>query len=171
MAVIFAVMVPLLLLPVGAIVVDVGFWYRNAKHAQTTADAAALAAAFEIPSAAAAVSAGGQYVSTNMPDVVTEACPPTPTLSYCVEYPYVPDSGPNMGVPQLDEVEVSVRHPATTFFGRIFGVFGVESTRRAVAEQWSIPGTLALYVHSEDCDPWDFGVRDLMGSLARRGLL
>ncbi|GAA3777112.1 fumarylacetoacetate hydrolase family protein [Plantactinospora mayteni] len=33
-------------------------------------------------------------------------------------------------------------------------------------------GTLVNRVrHSEDCDPWDFGVRDLMGNLARRGLL
>ncbi|MEQ4305601.1 fumarylacetoacetate hydrolase family protein [Plantactinospora sp. B6F1] len=33
-------------------------------------------------------------------------------------------------------------------------------------------GTLVNRVrHSEECDPWDFGVRDLMGSLARRGLL
>ncbi|MDW5324304.1 fumarylacetoacetate hydrolase family protein [Plantactinospora sp. KLBMP9567] len=33
-------------------------------------------------------------------------------------------------------------------------------------------GTLVNRVrHSEDCDPWDFGVRDLMGSLAHRGLL
>ncbi|MDG4787884.1 fumarylacetoacetate hydrolase family protein [Micromonospora sp. WMMD1102] len=33
-------------------------------------------------------------------------------------------------------------------------------------------GTLVNRVrHSEDCEPWDFGVRDLMGNLARRGLL
>lgn len=33
-------------------------------------------------------------------------------------------------------------------------------------------GTLVNRVqHAEDCPPWDFGVRDLMGNLARRGLL
>ncbi|MFC6079871.1 fumarylacetoacetate hydrolase family protein [Sphaerisporangium aureirubrum] len=33
-------------------------------------------------------------------------------------------------------------------------------------------GTLVNRVrHAEDCAPWDFGVRDLMGNLARRGLL
>ncbi|MEO3926856.1 fumarylacetoacetate hydrolase family protein [Micromonosporaceae bacterium B7E4] len=33
-------------------------------------------------------------------------------------------------------------------------------------------GTLVNRVrHAEDCEPWDFGVRDLMGNLARRGLL
>jgi fumarylacetoacetate (FAA) hydrolase family protein len=33
-------------------------------------------------------------------------------------------------------------------------------------------GTLVNRVrHAEDCDPWDFGVRDLMGNLVMRGLL
>ncbi|MFY1693147.1 fumarylacetoacetate hydrolase family protein [Plantactinospora sp. WMMB782] len=33
-------------------------------------------------------------------------------------------------------------------------------------------GTLVNRVrHSEDCEPWDFGLRDLMANLARRGLL
>lgn len=33
-------------------------------------------------------------------------------------------------------------------------------------------GTLVNRVlHAEDCEPWDFGVRDLMGNLMRRGLL
>src|SRR5690606_10042873 len=33
-------------------------------------------------------------------------------------------------------------------------------------------GTLVNRVrHAEDCEPWDFGVRDLMGNLAQRGLL
>ncbi|MDG4787818.1 fumarylacetoacetate hydrolase family protein [Micromonospora sp. WMMD1102] len=33
-------------------------------------------------------------------------------------------------------------------------------------------GTLVNRVrHAEDCEPWDFGARDLMGNLARRGLL
>ncbi|MBF9130330.1 fumarylacetoacetate hydrolase family protein [Plantactinospora sp. S1510] len=33
-------------------------------------------------------------------------------------------------------------------------------------------GTLVNRVrHTEDCEPWDFGVRDLMGNLVRRGLL
>jgi hypothetical protein len=152
-AVIFAIMVPLLLLPIGAIVVDIGFWYRNAKHAQTTADAAALAASFEIPDTAAVRSLGGQFVTSNMSDVSTEDCVSAPSRSYCVEYPYVPNSGPNKDVPQLDEVEVVVRHPAPAFFGRIFGVFGVGSERRAVAEQWKVPGTMAIYVNSEKCAP------------------
>lgn len=33
-------------------------------------------------------------------------------------------------------------------------------------------GTLVNRVrHAEDCEPWDFGLRDLMGNLAKRGLL
>lgn len=151
MAVLFAVLVPLLLLPIGAIVVDVGFWYRNAKHAQTTADSAALAGASQIPNVVVVEAKAGEYVTTNMPDVVTETCsPPTPSRSYCVEYPYVPDDGPNKDIPQLDEVEVRVTHPAPTFFGRIFSVFGVSSTRRAVAEKWEEPGKLAIFAYNDD---------------------
>jgi fumarylacetoacetate (FAA) hydrolase family protein len=33
-------------------------------------------------------------------------------------------------------------------------------------------GTLVNRVrHAEECEPWQFGVRDLMGNLVRRGLL
>ena len=33
-------------------------------------------------------------------------------------------------------------------------------------------GTLVNRVrHAEDCEPWDFGVRDLMGNLMKRGVL
>jgi hypothetical protein len=93
-----------------------------------------------------------------MLDVSTEvscAHPPAPMpiRSYCVEYPNKLDSGPNYGQERLDEVEVRVKHPAPTFFGRIFSVFRVESTRRAVAQQWEIPGTMAIYTNNQDCDP------------------
>jgi Putative Flp pilus-assembly TadE/G-like len=143
--VLFAIMVPLLLLPIGAIAVDVGFWYFNAKRAQTTADAAALAGAAQIPNTAVVEALAGEYVVRNMSGATHQ-----------VEYPYVPDSGPNVGVPQVDEVEVFVNHPAPTFFGRIFGVFGVSSTRRAVAEKFEIPGNLAIfsYQHPLCGDGW-----------------
>lgn len=135
-AVLFALLVPLILLPIGAIVVDIGFWYVNAKHAQTTADAGALAAAMQIPSTASVEASGSEYVLRNMPGA-----------TYEVEYPYVPGSGPNLNVPQPDEVEVTVNHPAPAFFGRIFGVFGVSSTRRAVAEMWEEPGKMAIFAY------------------------
>jgi hypothetical protein len=141
-AVLFALLIPLLLLPIGAIAVDIGFWYVNAKQAQTTADAGALAAAMQIPNTASVEASGGEYVLRNMPGA-----------TYEVEYPYVPDGGPDWNVPQLDEVEVTVRHPAPTFFGRIFGRFGVSSTRRAVAEMWEEPGKMAIFAHrSSTCD-------------------
>jgi hypothetical protein len=139
--VLFALMVPLTLFPIGAIAVDIGFWYVNAKRAQTTADAAALAAAALIPNTASVEALGGEYVLRNMPNA-----------TYEVEYPYVPDSGPNWNVPQPDEVEVTVNHPAPTFFGRIFGVSGVSSTRRAVAEKWEEPGKMAIFAYNDRCE-------------------
>ena len=45
-----------------------------------------------------------------------------------------------------------MRHPAGTFFGGIVGLLGVEVSRRAVAHQTRIPGTMAIYVNSTVCD-------------------
>jgi hypothetical protein len=134
-SVLFAVLLVLLLLPIGAVVVDFGFWYTNAKKTQNAADAGALAAAADIPSGPI-VATGEQWVLRNYPSV-------NPS-DIQVNYPYLG---------RVDEVEVIVKHPSPTFFGRIFGTFGVESTRRAVAEQWKVPGTLAIYVHSQLCAP------------------
>ena len=138
----FAVMVPLLLLPVGAIAIDVGYWFVMQRKVQATADAGALAAANAIngnPANASVVSQAAGYVKRNM-DTVTSPCGSPPC--YRVGYPY----GGN-----VSEVEVEVRHPAGTFFGGIVGLLGVDVSRRAVAHQTRIPGTMAIYVHSTDC--------------------
>ncbi len=137
--VLFAVMVPLLLLPVGAIAIDVGYWFVMQRKVQATADAGALAAANAIngnPANASVVSQAAGYVKRNM-DTVTSPCGSPPC--YRVDYPY---DG------EISEVEVEVRHPAGTFFGGIVGLLGVEVSRRAVAHQTRIPGTMAIYVHS-----------------------
>jgi Putative Flp pilus-assembly TadE/G-like len=136
-AVLFAILAPFLLIPIGAIVLDIGFWYVQQKHEQTTADAAALAGAREIPNTAAVDAVAREYVLRNMANVAAD--------DIVVEYPYVPDSGPNAGQPQVDEVEVTVSHPAGVLFGRIFGVIELEITRRAVAEKFEIPGNLAIF--------------------------
>lgn len=150
--VLFAVMVPLLLLPVGAIAIDVGYWFVMQRKVQATADAGALAAANAIngnPGNGSVVAQAAGYVTRNM-DTVTSPCGSPPC--YRVDYPYDPAGTPNPLDGEVTEVEVEVRHPAGTFFGGIVGLLGVDVSRRAVAHQTRIPGTMAVYVHSTECD-------------------
>lgn len=133
-----ALVLTLVVLPLGAVVVDIGFWYTTAKRAQTTADAAALAGAARIPNGFWAVDAEARrYASQNMPDATVTR----------VEWP---NAG---GVNPDGEVEVEVQTPAPAFFGRLFGVLGITTTRRAVAERTGQPGNLAVFAHSDDCSP------------------
>jgi Putative Flp pilus-assembly TadE/G-like len=150
--VLFAVMVPLVLLPIGAIAIDVGYWFVMQRKVQATADAGALAAANAIngnPANASVVSQAAGYVKRNM-ETVTSPCGSPPC--YRVDYPYDPAGTPNPVDGEVSEVEVEVRHPAGTFFGGIVGFLGVEVSRRAVAHQTRIPGTMAIYAHSTECD-------------------
>jgi hypothetical protein len=123
------------------------------KTAQDAADAAALAAAAELPDKSAAEQAARTYVEANMPDAV-----------WAVEYPYVPDvaiepiqglppgPGSEEGDPDPTKVEVIVQHAAGTFFGKVFGLLDVTVSRRAVAERLGGSGNLAIFAHSRDCD-------------------
>lgn len=143
--VLFAVLLPLFL-GVGAIAVDVGYWYVVKKTAQDAADAAALAAARELPDSAAAEVKVAEYVKANMPDASAE-----------VEFPYTPGDEISAGIsdggePDYTKIEVTVTHPAGTFFGRAFGVFDLTVSRRAVAERLGGSGNLAIFAHSRDCD-------------------
>jgi len=123
----FAVLLPLFL-GLGAIAVDVGYWYVVKKTAQDAADAAALAAAAELPDKFAAEQAAQTYVGANMPDATWSVKYPDPT-----------------------EVEVVVAHPTETFFGRIFGRFEGAVSGRAVAERLNTDGNVALFTFSADC--------------------
>ena len=73
--VLVAVLLPLFL-GLGAMAVDVGYWYVVKKTAQDAADAAALAAARELPNAAVAIPTGEDYVHRNMPDAVAAVSTP-----------------------------------------------------------------------------------------------
>ena len=151
--VLVAVLLPLFL-GLGALAVDIGYWYVVKKTAQDAADAAALAAAAELPDKFAAEQAAGTYVEANMPDA-----------SWSVEYPYVPDAvggdpsvggddppaPPVAGTPDPTKVEVIVEHHADTFFGRIFGMFEAVIASRAVAERLNTDGDWAIFAHSDDC--------------------
>jgi hypothetical protein len=138
--VLFAILLPLFL-GLGAIAVDIGYWYVVRKSAQDAADAAALAAARELPVGSIAEATAIEYVEANMPDA-------SPT----VEFPYVPDasSGTGGGEPDHTKIEVTVEHATDTFFGGLFGVLSPTVTRRAVAERLDGSRKLAIYSHSYD---------------------
>ncbi len=150
--VLIAILLPLFL-GLGAIAVDVGYWYVVKKTAQDAADAAALAAAAELPDKFAAEQAAKTYVEANMPEA-----------SWRVEYPYVPDTvgsdpssgiiappAPEAGTPDPTKVEVIVQQQADTFFGRVFGMFETVIASRAVAERLNTDGNVAIFTFSQAC--------------------
>jgi hypothetical protein len=131
--VLFAIMLPLFL-GLGAIAVDVGYWYVVKKTAQDAADAAALAAARELPGGCdEAEAVGHDYGVQNMPSATT-----IDVTTPCEDTAIGPDS-----------VEVAVTAQAETFFGRLFGLMDVTVTQRAVAQRLDRPGNLAIFVHDE----------------------
>lgn len=142
--VLFAVLLPLLL-GMGAIAVDIGYWYVVGKTAQDAADAAALAAARELPDDAEARRRATEYVYANMPDAEEPL----------IEFPYIPSSVDagivGDGEPDYTKIEVTVTHATGTFFGRLFGLIAPTVSRRAVAERLDSPGNLAIHSHSDDC--------------------
>jgi Putative Flp pilus-assembly TadE/G-like len=142
--VLFAVLLPLFL-GVGAIAVDVGYWYVVKKSAQDAADAAALAAARELPNRDVAITRGQEYVGRNMPGAT--AIVDTPYSDHGVEAGVSGGGGP----PDPFKVEVVVRHPAGTFFGRLFGIFDLTVTTRAVAERTSSDSNLAIFSWGDNC--------------------
>jgi hypothetical protein len=130
-----------------AIVIDVGYWWANAKKAQIAADACALAAAHELPQTYAdmancAILAGqGDYVLVNLPEQVTPERG-AKHLSTRVRSPY--NGNPSM-------VEATVRMRVRTFFGRIVGLEWIELERRAVAEHLEGDSKMAIFSGSTDC--------------------
>ena len=130
--VLFVILLPVLL-GLGAIAVDVGYWYVVKKTAQDAADAAALAAARELQDCEAAEAVGHDYAARNMPEATVEVTCDTVGV------------GPG-------NVEVAVTAQADTFFGRLFGVVDVTVTQHAVAERLSSAGNLAIFAGSVDCD-------------------
>ena len=141
--VLFAMLLPLFL-GLGAIAIDIGYWYVIKKSAQDAADAAALAAARELPDKNSAEAKAAEYVHRNMPDA------PEPY----VEFPYVSDD-PVAGVggggqPDYTKIEVVVTHATGSFFGGLFGLLEPAVSRRAVAERVN-GGRLAIYAHEYRC--------------------
>ena len=133
--VVFVLFLPVLL-AFAAFVLDVGHAFQLRRHLQVAADAAALAAAQELPSTANATavandysaSAGGRNVNPNLPSVTTE-----------IEFPN----------PAGSKVRVTQRAVSHVFFAGIVGFSGFNVAATAVASKTSTTtGTpLAVYVH------------------------
>ena len=140
-----------------AVVVDVGYWWANAKKAQIAADACALAAAQSIPSIDPSSgeldpSTGECVITTGSPDYVLinipvqgDADPEPLHTGTTVEYPYDDE-----GTPDVTRVKATVRMTVGTFFGKIVGLGGVKVIRSAVAERWVDDGNWAIYAHDPD---------------------
>ena len=131
-----------------AIVIDVGYWWANAKKAQIAADACALAAARDLPQTIDRTECtygtpAQDYVLNNIP-VQSDADKGAKHLSTRVLSPYKGDAS---------RVEATVRLRVRTFFGRIVGLDWIDLTRRAVAERLVGEGDWAIYSHDFDgCD-------------------
>ena len=141
-----------------AVVIDVGYWWANAKKAQIAADACALAAAQELPQD------WGGIPATGLPAVGTARTEcQIGTREYVVAN--IPDqSDPDKGAKHLFtrvvspydqknyQVEATVRLRVRTFFGTIFGRDYLEIERRAVAEQSTGVNEVAIHAHDANCD-------------------
>jgi Flp pilus assembly protein TadG len=133
--VLFVLFLPVLV-AFAAFVLDVGHAFQLRRHLQVAADAAALAAAQELPNTSSATavandysaSAGGRNVNTNLPDVTTD-----------VEFPN----------PVGSKVRVTESARSRVFFAGIVGFSGFDVRATAVASKTSpTSGTpLAMYVH------------------------
>lgn len=111
------------LLGMGALVLDVGSWYRADRAAQTTADAAALGGAQKLPD--------DPGVATNL------------------ALEYVDKNGGGTADVQVlgsDRLKVTVNRPAPGFFAKLFGPqFGEVEVRATATAQVGNPSS-ALYV-------------------------
>lgn len=124
------------ILAIAALVVDVGHMFQLRRHLQASADAAALAAAQDLPDTTAATavandysaSDGGRNERSNLPPVTTAISFPGPVGS---------------------KVKVTQTATANIFFAGIVGFGGVNVSATAVASKTSeTTGTpLAVYVH------------------------
>jgi len=126
-----------------ALVVDVGMWIRAQRQAQGVADAAALAAAQELPDVDDAIDVRNAYAQANWPAGDVSSSP----------------------TPQSDEIEVLVESDVPGVFSRLVGILDVRIAARARATI-EVPANvraltpLALRCDRDfrrGCDPWGLG--------------
>lgn len=157
-ALVIPVLFLVVLLGMAAATIDVGSWYRTHRQAQAAADAAALAAAQELPAntTTAATSRALEYASKNGGGLAAA------DITYSASL--------NPG--RYDTVSVKVRRPAPIFFSRVLGISSVTAVGRSTARAEpvsSVSGVAPITVHykhpllnctsakTPQCDP-TFGV-------------
>jgi hypothetical protein len=108
-----------------ALVLDVGSWYREQRHVQLAADAAALAAAQDLPNTGTASATAASYASNNASGLNTWA-PTYPSASPCV-----------VG----SCIDVRLSKPVPGYFSRLFDVDSVTVHAHAQA-RIGVPASL-----------------------------
>jgi len=108
------------LMGMSALVLDVGSWYRAHRAAQSTADAAALAAAQGLTDTSAATSLATSYANKNGGGLA-----PAGGIVFSTKWM------------TNDTVKVTVKRPAPGFFSKIFGIGSVNVTGRATARAFN----------------------------------
>jgi Flp pilus assembly protein TadG len=139
--IVFTVITLTVMLGLAAAVIDVGSWYRADRKLQTTVDAAALAAAQELPSdTAAAAALATEYAGKNGGGPITTSFSATAVAN--------------------DTVTVTGSRPAPGFFSKIFGIDSVTVGATATARVAAIDTARRVapigvdYQHPElGCDP------------------
>jgi Flp pilus assembly protein TadG len=114
-ATVITVVFLVVLLGMGALVLDVGSWFRAKRSAQSTADAAALAGAQSLPDTSGAQTLAQQFASKNGG---------------------LGSGGISFSTSQStnDQITVRVARPAPGFFSKLFGVRSVTTGATATAK-------------------------------------
>lgn len=135
-ALVIPVLFLVVLLGMAAATIDVGSWYRTHRQAQAAADAAALAAAQELPAdtTTAATNRALEYASKNGGGLAAG------DITYSAAL--------NPG--RFDTVTVKVRRPAPIFFSRVLGISSVTAVGKSTARAEpvsSVAGVAPIVVH------------------------
>jgi hypothetical protein len=109
------------LMGMSALVLDVGSWYRAHRSAQSTADAAALAAAQGLTNTTTATALATSYANKNGGGLAAAG-----GITFSTQWM------PN------DTVAVKVTRPAPGFFAKLFGIKSVNVTARATARAFNV---------------------------------
>jgi hypothetical protein len=104
--IVFVIAILTILIGMGALVIDGGSWFRAQRHLQTSADAAALAGAQDLPFAATAQSTAITYAQTNYTGL------PAPTVTF-------PSTAPSCATNTC--IDVAAVTTAPGYLAKIFG--------------------------------------------------
>jgi len=112
-----------------ALSLDAGVWYFDHREAQNEAEAAALAAVLELPSAdtQAAIDAADEYLVKNGASATTQSSCPLSGTGSGIEFADLTGDG------EMDSVTVCIRRSSAVIFSAMSGVTGVRVSASATA--------------------------------------